>query len=48
MTAAALVETNVLVYRFDLRFADKQQRAAEALYRGLAEKAVRVPHQAIR
>jgi predicted nucleic acid-binding protein len=44
---AALVDTNVLVYRFDARFPDKQQRATELLRRGLAEDSVRVPHQAI-
>ena len=37
MTAAALVDTNILVYRFDPRFPDKQRRAAAALSRGLAE-----------
>ena len=47
MTAAALVDTNILVYRFDARFPDKQRRATAALYRGLADEIVRVPHQAI-
>ena len=35
MSAAALVDTNILVYRFDPRFPDKQRRATAALYRGL-------------
>ena len=47
MSAAALVDTNVLVYRFDPRFPDKQCRATAALYRGLADEVVRVPHQAV-
>jgi len=44
---AALVDTNVLVYRFDPRFPDKQARATEVLQRGIEENSVRVPHQAI-
>lgn len=44
---AALVDTNVLVYRFDPRFPKKQQLAKELLRRGIAEDSVRVPHQAI-
>jgi len=44
---AALVDTNVLVYRFDPRFPEKQRRADELLRRGIAEDGVRVPHQAI-
>ena len=47
MTAVALVDTNILVYRFDPRFPDKQHRASAALRRGLADDAVRIPHQAI-
>ena len=47
MTAGALVDTNILVYRFDPRFPDKQRRATAALSRGLADQAVRVPHQAV-
>ena len=43
----ALVDTNILVYRFDPRFPDKQRRAAAALRRGLRDDVVRVPHQAI-
>jgi predicted nucleic acid-binding protein len=44
---AALVDTNVLVYRFDDRFADKQRIATEILRRGILDDSVRVPHQAI-
>ena len=44
---AALVDTNILVYRFDARFPAKQQRATELLRRGIADDSVRVPHQAI-
>lgn len=44
---AALVDTNVLVYRFDHRFVEKQKIATEILRRGIAEDSVRVPHQAI-
>ncbi len=44
---AALVDTNMLVYRFDPRFPQKQRRADELLRRGIAEDGVRVPHQAI-
>jgi predicted nucleic acid-binding protein len=44
---AALVDTNVLVYRFDHRFAGKQKIATEILRRGIVEDSVRLPHQAI-
>jgi predicted nucleic acid-binding protein len=44
---AALVDTNVIVYRFDARFPEKQGRATELLRRGIVENSVRVPHQAI-
>jgi predicted nucleic acid-binding protein len=44
---AALIDTNVLVYRFDARFPDKQKIATEILRRGIAEDSVRIPHQAI-
>jgi predicted nucleic acid-binding protein len=44
---AALVDTNVLVYRFDARFPEKQKTAIEILRRGIVEDSVRVPHQAI-
>jgi predicted nucleic acid-binding protein len=44
---AALVDTNVLVYRFDPRFPEKQRRATELLRRGIADDGVRLPHQAL-
>ena len=44
---AALVDTNILVYRFDNRFAGKQKVATEILRRGILEDSLRVPHQAI-
>ena len=44
---AALVDTNVLVYRFDPRFPSKQRKADDVLRRGLAEESLRLPHQAV-
>jgi predicted nucleic acid-binding protein len=44
---AALVDTNVLVYRFDDRFPEKQRAATKLLRRGIEEDSLRVPHQAI-
>jgi predicted nucleic acid-binding protein len=44
---AALVDTNVLVYRFDPRFPEKQAVATEWLRRALAEDGARIPHQAL-
>ena len=44
---AALVDTNVLVYRFDARFPRKQRRATELLRQGIMDDSLRVPHQAI-
>ncbi len=44
---AALVDTNVLVYRFDGRFPAKQRKATELLKRGILEDTVRLPHQAV-
>ena len=44
---AALIDTNVLVYRFDNRFPEKQKIATEILRRGIVEDSVRLPHQAI-
>jgi predicted nucleic acid-binding protein len=43
----SLIDTNILVYRFDPRFPDKQRIATELLRRGIADRSVRVPHQAI-
>jgi predicted nucleic acid-binding protein len=44
---AALVDTNILVYRFDPRFPEKQAIAQALLRRGIEEDSIRVPHQAI-
>jgi predicted nucleic acid-binding protein len=44
---AALVDTNILVYRFDSRFPEKRKIAIDLLRRGIADDSVRVPHQAI-
>ena len=44
---AALVDTNVLVYRFDPRDLRKQRIATEILRRGIAEQSMRVSYQAI-
>jgi predicted nucleic acid-binding protein len=43
----ALVDTNVLVYRFDRRFPHKQRIADTLLRQGLAEDDLRVPHQVL-
>lgn len=42
-----LVDTNVLVYRFDARFPAKQKRAEAVLREGVATERLRVPHQAL-
>jgi predicted nucleic acid-binding protein len=44
---AALVDTNILVYRFDPRDEWKQQIATDLLRRGIEEESLRIPHQAI-
>ena len=44
---AALVDTNVLVCRFDPRDARKQRVATEFLRQGIVNHSIRVPHQAI-
>jgi predicted nucleic acid-binding protein len=43
----ALVDTNVLIYRFDYRFPAKQERATELLRQGAADGSVAVPYQAL-
>lgn len=43
----ALIDTNVLVYRYDPRFPDKQRVARELLREGIAEGSLRLPHQAV-
>ena len=42
-----LVDTNVLVYRFDPRFPRKQRAAEDLLRHGLAADDLRLPHQAV-
>ena len=42
-----LIDTNILVYRFDGRFPEKQVIATELLRQGIVEDTIRVPHQAI-
>jgi len=44
---AALIDTNILVYRFDDRFPEKQKIARALLRRGIREDSIRVPHQAV-
>lgn len=44
---AALVDTNILVYRFDPRFPDKQQVATDLLRGGIERGTLRLPHQAV-
>ncbi len=44
---AFLVDTNVLVYRFDARYPEKQRIARDVLHRGLRDDAARIPHQAL-
>lgn len=44
---AALVDTNVLVYRYDPRFPAKQKIAVDLLRKGVAKDTLRVPHQAL-
>ena len=44
---AALVDTNLLVYRFDSRFPQKQKVATDILRQGIEDDSIRVPHQAI-
>ena len=44
---AFLIDTNVLVYRFDARFPEKKRIALDLLRRGLADNSARIPHQAL-
>ncbi len=44
---ASLVDTNILVYRFDPRFPSKQKIASELLREGLKHDSLRIPHQAL-
>jgi predicted nucleic acid-binding protein len=47
MVAVSLIDTNVLVYRFDARFPEKQAIATRLLREGLSTDSVRIPHQAV-
>lgn len=47
MTVIALVDTNILVYRYDPRYPEKQQKATTVLRKGIEDRSLRVPHQAI-
>ncbi len=44
---ASLVDTNILVYRFDPRFPEKQKIATSVLRDGLKQDSIRIPHQAL-
>jgi predicted nucleic acid-binding protein len=44
---ASLIDTNVLVYRFDVRYPEKQRIARDVLQRGLRDDSARIPHQAL-
>jgi predicted nucleic acid-binding protein len=44
---ADLVDTNVLVYRFDPRFARKQELAEKLLREGIVRDSIRLAHQAV-
>jgi predicted nucleic acid-binding protein len=44
---AALIDTNILVYRYDWRFPDKQKIATDLLRSGITDGSVFLPHQAI-
>ena len=43
----SLIDTNILVYRFDPRFPEKQRVATELLRSGIADASVALAHQAI-
>jgi predicted nucleic acid-binding protein len=47
MVAASVIDTNVLVYRFDTRFPKKQAIATKLLREGLSTDSIRIPHQAV-
>jgi predicted nucleic acid-binding protein len=42
-----LVDTNILVYRFDPRFPLKQEQAIEFLRHGIVERSIVLPYQAL-
>ncbi len=44
---AALVDTNILIYRYDPRYPDKQQKADSLLRSGVPQDSICLPHQAL-
>jgi predicted nucleic acid-binding protein len=44
---AALVDTNILVYRFDPRFPLKQERATALLRQGMVDRSIVLPYQSL-
>lgn len=47
MATRRLIDTNILVYRYDGRFPDKQSIAEDVLRDGIANGSARVAHQAV-
>lgn len=47
MADRSLIDTNILVYRYDYRFPDKQLIASKILRDGIRTGTARIPHQAI-
>ena len=47
MAARALIDTNVLVYRYDDRFPEKQRIADAVLREGISSGTARIAHQSI-
>ena len=47
MASRTLIDTNILVYRYDRRFPDKRFIASDVLRDGIAKGTARIPHQAI-
>lgn len=47
INVAGLVDTNILVYRYDSRFPLKQAVATDLLRQGIADNALFLPHQAL-
>ena len=47
MATRTLIDTNILVYRYDGRFPDKQRIATEVLRDGIASGNARIAHQSI-
>ncbi len=46
-STVTLVDTNILLYRYDNRFPQKQQIARDLLRKGAVDGTVRIPHQAV-